>query len=68
MEVNPFPDLSILANTAELKKASNEDVAMASCDSYSTSVTPTGSSNMQVHDTFFHAQKALLNKILLSDE
>ena len=55
MEVNPFPDLAILANTAELKKASNEDVAMAdnaSCESYSTSVTPTGSSYMQVHNFF----------------
>jgi hypothetical protein len=55
MEVNPFPDLAILANTAELKKASNEDVAMAdnaSCESYSNSVTPTGSSYMQVHNFF----------------
>jgi hypothetical protein len=39
------------SNSTELKKASNEDVAMAdsaSCESYSASVTPTGSSNMQV--------------------
>ncbi|CAB3372754.1 Hypothetical predicted protein [Cloeon dipterum] len=73
MEVNATPDSSLPASisSAELKKSSNEDVAMAdnvSCDSCSTSVTPTGSSNMQMSSVLGGSSSMLVEETLTGQD
>jgi protein O-GlcNAcase / histone acetyltransferase len=73
MEVNPTPEPSSLsnANNAELKKSSNEDIAMAdnaSCESCSTSVTPTGSSNMQMSSVLGGSSSMLVEEPLVGQD
>ncbi|XP_059468397.1 protein O-GlcNAcase isoform X2 [Neocloeon triangulifer] len=73
MEINATPDSSLPASisSSELKKSSNEDVAMAdsvSCESCSASVTPTGSSNMQMSSVLGGSSSMLVEETLTGQD